>query len=175
MTSAERHLTQDEIDELLIGVAGPELQAHCAACVPCWNRVAALSASIDCYSRASLAWSEARSNTFTRDLSGHKPTPRVTQSAMRSVAATLILGVVASVTAGTYAWPAHLKGAALEAKITPAARAAAPDMRAQQIARDNAMMEAIDAELTEPESPAPALFHNAESTLTQSASAQERD
>ena len=115
MTSAERHLTQDEIDDLLIGVAGPEQRAHCAACVPCWNRVAALSESIDGYSRATLAWSEARSNTFTRDLSGHKPAWRVTGSAMRSVAATLILGVVASLTAGTHAWPAHFRGAALEA------------------------------------------------------------
>ena len=175
MTPADRHLTQDEIDDLLIGVAGPELRAHCAACVPCWDRVAALSESMDCYSRATLAWSEARSNTFTRDLSGHKLTWRVTGSAMRSIAATLLLGVVASLTAGTHVWPPHSRAAALQAKITPAARASAPDSRAQQIARDNAMLEAIDAELTEPESTSPASFHRAESALTESASVQDRD
>ncbi len=172
----DRHLTPDELDELLMEVAGPELRAHCAACSSCGDRLATLSKSIELYTRASLAWSEARSNTFTRDLSGHKPARRVSVSAVRSMAATLVLGIAASLTAGTHLWPAHFGAVALEAEIAPpAARTFAPDVRAQQIARDNAMLEAIDAELTEPESTPPALIHAAERTGTQPASAQDRD
>ena len=175
MTVAECHLTQDELDEVLMGVAGPELQAHCAACAPCCDRAAALTESIEFYNRASLAWAAARSNTFTRDLSGHKPALRVTASAARSIAATLLLGVVASLTAGTHLWPARFAGPALEAATHPAARAFAPDARAQQIARDNAMLEAIDAELTEPESAPATLFHAADATVAQPALTQDRD
>ena len=173
MTPAECHLTQDELDELMMGVADPELQAHCVACVHCGARVAALSESFELYNHASLAWAEARSNTFTRDLSGHRPTRRVTASAARSVAATIILGLVASLSAGTHFWPAHFAGPALEA--APIVRAFAPDARAQQIARDNAMLEAINAELTEPESAPASLFHVTDGAAAQSASAQDRD
>ncbi len=172
MTPAERHLTQDELDELLMGVASPELRAHCATCTRCSDRETALSESIQFYSQASLAWSEARSNTFTRDLSGHRPARRITASAARSVAATLIFGLVASLSAGTHLWPVHFAGPALQAGSTT--RAFAPDARAQQIARDNAMLEAIDAELTEPESTPPALLH-ASGTNSQPALAQDRD
>ncbi len=173
MTPAECHLTQEEMDELLMGVAAPELRAHCALCAQCGTRVADLSQSIAFYNHASLAWAEARSNTFTRDLSGHRPTRRVTTSAVRSMAATLVLGVVASLSAGTHLWPAHFAGSALQA--APATRAFAPETRAQQIARDNAMLEAIDAELTEPESSPAALFHGTKDAVSQAASTQDRD
>ncbi len=173
MTPAEYHLTQEEFDELLMGVADPELQAHCVACVPCGARVAALSKSFELYNHASLAWAEARSNTFTRDLSGHRPTRRVTASAARSVAATLILGLVAGLSTGTHRWPASFTGSALQA--APAARAFAPDARAQQIARDNAMLEAINTELREPDAAPASLLHVTDGVAARPASAQDRD
>ena len=173
MTPAECHLTPEEMDELLMGMAAPELRAHCALCVQCGTRVANLSESIAFYNHASLAWAEARSNTFTRDLSGHRFTRRVTASAARSMAATLILGLVASLSAGTHFWPALVAGSALQA--APAVRAFAPDALAQQIARDNAMLEAIDAELTEPESSPAALLHATNDAVPQTASTQDRD
>lgn len=166
MTLAACHLTQEELDELLMGVATPELRAHCAICARCGDRVGALSESIAFYNQASLAWSEARSNTFTRDLSGHKPTRRLTASAARSVAATLILGLVVSLSAGTHLWPAHVASPSLQA---------APDVRAQQIARDNAMLDAIDAELTQPESAPATMSHGTADTAAQRSSAQDRD
>lgn len=173
MRLAECHLTHDEVDELLMGVAAPELRAHCAGCVHCSARVATFSESIEFYNHASLAWAKSRSNTFTRDLSGHRPTRRVTASAARSVAATIILGLVASLSAGAHLWPAHLADSALQAASDT--RAFAPDARAQQIAKDNAMMEAIDAELIESESSPAALVHGAHGLAVQSTSAQDRD
>ena len=158
-----------------MGVARPELQAHCAACAPCCSRVSSFSASLQPFNHASLAWSEARSNTFTRDLSGHRPAWRLTASTARSVAATLIIGLVAGATAGTHARPTQLVGVALEAVTPPASRAFATDARAQQIARDNAMMQAIDAELTEPASAPAALFRAADGTAVEPISAQDRD
>lgn len=179
MTSATCHLTDEELDDLLMGVAEPELQTHCAACVLCSSRIATVSDSIQCYNRASMAWSEARSHTFTRDLSAHRTTWRLTASAGRSLAATLILGVVASLTTGTYLFSGHTVEAGLDTETLPAARAFAPEGRAQQIARDNAMLQAIDAELTEPASAPAGLFHAASTaartTAAESASAQDRD
>ena len=173
MMPAERHLTQDEVDEFLIDVSAPELRAHCAACALCGDRVAALTQSIRSYNHASLAWAEARSNTFTRDLSGHRPTRRVTASAARSVVATIVFGLVASLSASTHLWPAHLANPVLQGM--PDTRAFAPDARAQQIASDNAMLEAIDAELTEPDSSSVALVRGTQHTAAQPASAQDRD
>ena len=174
-TAAVCHLTQDELDELLLGAARADLREHCAACASCAARIDNLSESIHLYNQASLAWAEARSHTFTRDLSGHKPTRRLTAFAARSLAATLVLGVLASLTAGTRLWTAHLADSSLEAALHPAVRAFAPETRAQQIARDNAMLDAIDAELTEPESAPPALLHTAQNIAATTASAQDRD
>lgn len=175
MTLNERHLTDDDLDELMMGVDRPELQAHCAACAPCCSRISAFSASIQPFNDASLAWSQARSHTFTRDLSQHRQTWRLTANAARSAVAMLVLGLVASLTAGMHLRPAQVTGESLATVTQPAPHPFSADARAQQIARDNAMMQAIDAELTEPESTPAALFRAAVPTAAQPASAQDRD
>ncbi len=176
MTSAECPLTPEELeelDELMIGAARPAVQTHGAGCASCRDRITSLSESIEAYNVASLAWAQARSNTFTRDLSTHTPTRHITAPMARSMATMLLLGAVAGLTAWTHLW--NSARPVLDAATPPAIRAFAPETRAQQIARDNAMLEAIDAELTEPESAPPALVHAASSTAPHPASAQDRD
>ncbi len=165
----------EELDALLIGGASPALRAHSAQCVSCEKEVSAFSESIAAYNRASLAWAEARSNTFTRDLSSHQPARHVTAFAVRSIAATLILAAMATLTAGAHLWSSRAAEPALEANLPPNVRTFAPETRAQQIARDNAMLEAIDAELTEPEFAPPALLHPVSSQAARLDSAQDRD
>lgn len=151
MISGCSQITEDDLDELLLGAARPELRAHCDGCVSCKRQVAAFASSLEAFQRASLAWSEARSNTITRDLSGHRPSWHLTAGIARSLVAVFVLGVAAAVAAGTYPWSTHSLGPVLTATARPSAQPFASEARAQEIAQDNAMLEAIDSELTEHE------------------------
>ncbi|MGA7156861.1 MAG: hypothetical protein WBY53_08455, partial [Acidobacteriaceae bacterium] len=61
---AAPHLTDDQIDDQLIGDVAPAAAAHLAACALCAERVAALLSPIDSFDSVSSAWSERRSATL---------------------------------------------------------------------------------------------------------------
>jgi hypothetical protein len=75
MTLDALHLTEDELDEVLIsdgdthGTLSDASRAHLAGCDACQARLEAFTTSLAHFNQASMAWSEARSNTVTRDLS----------------------------------------------------------------------------------------------------------
>ena len=58
------HLTDDQIDDLLIGDLAPEPAAHLAACDLCIARVAQASEPLASFDSVSLAWSQRRSSTL---------------------------------------------------------------------------------------------------------------
>jgi len=159
---AAPHLTEDDFDDILIGAGSPEAAAHLAACEPCGQRLAAFEtqfqAQMSVYNQASLAWSEARSNSISRDLAAHRPSFRVTPAGVWSTACALLLAVTFTVTANL-----QRQSATLEAANTPAAAAGMDDqpVNADQLASDNAMLAAIDSEM---HAPRPAQFGLYENT-----------
>ena len=58
------HLTDDQIDDHLIGDLAPAPAAHLAACTVCADRVAAAASPIADFQNVSTAWSERRSATL---------------------------------------------------------------------------------------------------------------
>jgi hypothetical protein len=60
----QRHLTQDQIDDHLIGDLALAPAAHLAACTLCAERVAAARSPISSFQQVSTAWSERRSATL---------------------------------------------------------------------------------------------------------------
>ena len=58
------HLTDDQIDDLLIGDLAPEPAAHLAACDPCIARVAQASEPLASFDSVTIAWSQRRSSTL---------------------------------------------------------------------------------------------------------------
>jgi hypothetical protein len=167
---AVSHLSEDDLDEILLDIAPPAATAHLAACESCARRFTAfqtqLQAQMSAFNQASLAWSEARSNTISRDLTHHKATPRITLPAAWSAAAALVLAATFGLHAGLDRAPgaqdathaAAVRAAGLDAASRDSADRDAADRDAvhpehdqYELAADNAMLLSIDSEMGTPQ------------------------
>ena len=73
-TPSAHHLSDDQLDDHLIGDLAPEPAAHLAACTHCTDRLAAAAAPIATFESVTMAWSERRSATLPLpDLSAVRP------------------------------------------------------------------------------------------------------
>lgn len=162
-----KHLSDDDLDEILMGVGSPAQSAHLDACNPCGQRYATFAVpfqeQMSTYNQATLDWSEARSNTISRDLTAHRLTPRLTWSALCSTAAALALALALGWNAGLHHAPA--------AEETAAIPVADSVDQQHEIASDNEMLQAISSEIGTPradrfglyepvDAPAPSMVHS---------------
>jgi len=129
------HLTEEALDDALIGMGCGESQGHLARCPECRAKIEQFGADIQLFNAASLAWSEARPR---RPLEPARLTPvrRMPFALVGStVAAALAVAVVLSV--GHH-----------ESGLTPQSRSAngvqIQDSQTQ-IAQDNQLMEDVNA------------------------------
>lgn len=60
MTELSAHLSEEALDDVLIGLSTAESDAHLAICGACRSRVEAFQSGLQAFNQASLAWSEAR-------------------------------------------------------------------------------------------------------------------
>jgi hypothetical protein len=60
------HLSDEALDDVLIGMGAPEAEKHLAACQVCRERVEAFRSGLDEFDQTTLAWSQARSNAMER-------------------------------------------------------------------------------------------------------------
>jgi ferric-dicitrate binding protein FerR (iron transport regulator) len=58
------HLSEEALNDLLIGLASVESEAHLAECAACRAKVQAFGAHLNAFNRASMAWSESRSEAL---------------------------------------------------------------------------------------------------------------
>ena len=143
---ATSHLSDDALDEVLMGISSPDAVAHLRVCEPCGQRVADFESQISLFNQASLAWSDARSNTLSRDLAAHKPTPRLTIPALCYSAAAVVVAVAVGLSASM-----HRASATLEADNSSTQQIAATGgVDQHEIASDNQMLAAIDSEIVTP-------------------------
>jgi hypothetical protein len=158
------HLSDDQIDDQLIGDLAPESAAHLAACTDCSQRVASAAAPITSFESVTMAWSERHSATLPLpDLSAQRPLwQRHMTTAM--AAFTFVLGF--ALINANYQFsartpnfqPAHENPAPRVVFPTPvfaqtsSVHIAHPQA---QISADNQMLKAVDMELeASAESPA---------------------
>ena len=148
-------LTDDQIDDQLIGdlAAGPA--AHLAGCALCQARVVAADAPMASFREVSLAWAERRSATLpTRPAPQPQSSPRLGWTA---AAATALLAVgiaipvvrghrTAEVASASQA-DTNTVAAVSHAAISPVTPVAATP---EHIRSDNRMLEAIQRELDAP-------------------------
>jgi hypothetical protein len=138
-TAASMHLTDEQLEDMLIGDATPAVAAHLSGCAPCTQRLAELEQPIAGFRAVSLAWSERRSATLPlRDPSESTPSLARRYGWAAAMAAALAI----TVTVATH----HREGGPDTAVATVAAPQAEA-RRQQQIAADNQMLAAIDHEL----------------------------
>jgi hypothetical protein len=153
---SDDHLSDDQIDDQLIGDLAAEPAAHLATCSDCSHRVALAAAPITSFDSVTMAWSERRSATLPLpDLSGQKPLwQRHMSSAMACF--TFVLGVALINANHEVAFKAAALHSAQPAStlqaVTPAPaltetasiNIAPPEA---QISADNLMLKAVDTEL----------------------------
>jgi hypothetical protein len=141
-----RHLTEDELDEVLMDVAAVGVKAHASGCSLCRDRLSAFEAQINVFNHASLAWSAARSNTISRNLPTHKPAFRLTPKTIWSLAGAagmaLLFGAMVTVQRGSL--PVASDGNKASIVIHQ-------PHSAIELERDNEMMAAIDSEMNSPQ------------------------
>jgi hypothetical protein len=169
------HLTNDQIDDQLIGVLEPAAAEHLASCTGCTTRVAAAAEPIAGFVAVTNAWSERRSATLP--LISASATASRRYYAMRITAGAVATAVlVVTFAVHTSSSPASHSSTSMQAtQSAPAAPAASqpqaftelastgptettlsPRERIQRerISRDNQMLKAIDSELDLSESAA---------------------
>ncbi len=165
---AVSHLSEDELDEVLLGIASPEVSAHLADCDPCTVRFTAFKSELQyqmsAFNQASMAWSEARSNTISRDIRQHKATPRLTLPKVWSAAAALVLAATFALHTGFQHTAPSLEAANSTATIS-SPEAVHPEHDQHELASDNAMLAAIDSEMGTPQPSQFGIYQNASASV----------
>jgi hypothetical protein len=133
-------LSEEELDDVLLGDGPAEARRHLAVCVVCSARIAPFQASVAAFNEGSMAWAQAKSNTVSRDLSTARLSTGSSQPMAWGAGVAMIAAVAFALGTGLHRTPA-----VPDATQTASARTAMDDER--EIAADNAMLEAIDSEI----------------------------
>ena len=62
---SQTHLSEEAIQDILIGMSTPDAEAHMTACEDCRSRVAAFRSDLDLFNQSSLAWAESKSESLS--------------------------------------------------------------------------------------------------------------
>ncbi len=176
LKSSATHLTDDQIDDHLIGDLAAEAAAHLSVCDHCLARVAEAEAPLASFREMSLAWGERRSAVLPSPVSPSALSSRrftrahwLTGAAGLATAA-IVLAVAVPANSRPDAPAAQTATAAQPTALTPAPQPAVAIQTetlaalghtgiksvtpvaatAEQIDRDNQMLQAISRELDEP-------------------------
>jgi hypothetical protein len=140
------HLTEDEMDDAILGVISPVRRLHLAGCADCRAGFEQFDSTVALFNDASTAWSEAKSNALNRDLKQHRMPIRFTARAVWTCASLLALLTATTVGIELRLHPSHSITAQTERPRIYPQRNAALDANAQnEGSNDDAMLLEIDA------------------------------
>jgi len=135
------HLSEEALDDVLIGLGSAEAEAHLVACSRCSDTLRQFQAKMEGFNQASLAWSEAR------------PVPEAMSKAVarlnakqRGVITTLSWAVAVAVVAalGFQIWNYEVRQ-----HSTPPVASVSPSVDSEvQIAQDNQLLQSVNAALS---------------------------
>ena len=142
-------LTEDQVDDQLIGDLAPVAAAHLAVCDHCRARVAAAEQPLTSFREVSLAWAERQSATMpTRPGVQERPSHRLAWASVAT--AVLAIGVAIPVLRQHGSAPATMTPALAAAGYTGIGSVTPVAATSEQIESDNRMLEAIERELDAP-------------------------
>jgi hypothetical protein len=132
------HLSDEDFDDVVIGMGSRESEAHLAVCEDCRRRVIAFRSDVALFNSASLAWAESQTSLS-------RPTARKTAHRIRQafvswagMAAVLVVMAVAILRHHGPAAPASQVTANLSQQADTEA----------QIAQDNQLLQAVSAAIS---------------------------
>jgi hypothetical protein len=143
MTPGETvHLSQEAVNDVLIGMASPEAEAHLAACAHCRKQVSQFQTDMDIFNETSLAWSEARPS---------KPIRVAPRSALREVVRSPLTWALAAallLMAGVPEWRPRLDSILHPASVSENSTSANGSLDSEaQIAQDNDLLQSVNVAL----------------------------
>jgi hypothetical protein len=140
------HLTEEAINDVLIGLASPQSKAHLAACSDCSNQIKGFHLGMKAFNQTTLAWSEARPNETARPVLDARPRRVATSPFAWALAAVLMVAI------GIPVWNHNHQSASSTASIQEMnqSSSATSDTEAQ-IAQDNELLRSVDVALNENE------------------------
>jgi hypothetical protein len=132
------HLTDEALDDVLIGLGSFEAEAHLARCLQCRSRVESFRADVALFNAASMAWSESRPQRPARASLRHSGDPiRFAFVSWSAVAALLLITAVAVWRHSVVSPPNHVN--IVESQ---------PVDSEAQIAQDNQLLQEINAAIS---------------------------
>ncbi len=143
------HLTQEELNDVLIGMSSPEAEAHLADCAQCRDQVETFLSDMHVFNETSLAWSESRPS---------KPIRVASKSGFRGVASSPLTWALATALLLMVGSPAWLPE--VDSILHPTAASDNSNVASEsgdsdaQIAQDNDLLRSVNVALnTSEESP----------------------
>jgi len=138
ITEFSDHLTEDALNDALIGLSSPESEAHLATCAVCRVKVEEFRSEMQMFNQTTLAWSEARPAKSLQGAGRTKAHPVSFAAAGWVLAAVVLLMIAIPV------WNRDRRSAARD-RVVPAS---APENSEAQIAQDNELLRQIDMALS---------------------------
>lgn len=135
------HLSEEALQDVLIGIGSPDSDAHLALCSICRGQLQEFRSDMQLFNRTSLAWSEARSAAALPAAPVPKFRNLVFAPASWILAATLLLAI------GLPMWN-HNHRSDLNLAPVPASL---PEDSQAQIAQDNDLLREVNAALNQAE------------------------
>jgi hypothetical protein len=141
-TEQSAHLTEEALDDALIGLSSPQAEAHLAVCELCRGQLEGFRSELRIFNQTSLAWSEAKPVKHLPVAAQLKHRPMIPASLRwAALAAAVMLAIGVPVwNHDHFSFPG----------FGSASRPATQDSEAQ-IEQDNALLRSVDAALNEPE------------------------
>jgi anti-sigma factor RsiW len=133
------HLSDEALDDVLIGLGSAESETHLFSCPDCRARVAAFRADMSFFNSASIAWSESKKLRFPQTLA--RRTGFRIRAAFVSWATVAAALLVMAVVIGRHS-PLVQPGHAYHVEI------AQPVDSEAQIAQDNQLLQAVNAAIS---------------------------
>lgn len=130
------HLSEEALDDVLIGLGSAQSQAHVAACPECRARVEAFRGDMRMFNAASMAWTEAQPAQMRR-IVPHAARTRLAFASWAAVAAALVVMALAI-------W--HFRPATAPNQANTAQ--SQPVDTETQIAEDNQLLQAVNAAIS---------------------------
>jgi hypothetical protein len=151
-TQLSNHLTEEALDDALIGLGSAESEAHLAVCPACRARVEEFRSDMKVFNDTTLAWSEARPVPSLQGAARPKAHLPVFAPVGWALAAVVLLLLCVSV------WNHDQRSASHEGF----ASVATPEDSETQIAQDNEMLRQVDVALNTGEASPISEYHLAD-------------
>jgi len=144
MISAQHHsehLSEEALDDVLIGLGSTEAEAHLAACSQCNESLRQFRSSLHSFNQASLAWSESRPvpQAMTKAVDRLREKPRGLMTPLSWAMAAAVVAALAF-----QLWTYEFRQPA----TYPVATASQPADSEVQIAQDNQLLQSVNAALS---------------------------